>query len=93
MTREDLVAWLEVNDCFPDPIEGVNVTGWSVRFINKKSNRYTYVKTPIDETVIPDYMICHICDQLLIPHPDCVADQAPLMKHLKERFGKKENRN
>lgn len=86
MTRQDLVDWLEVNGCQPEPIDGINVTGWSVRFINPESNRYAYVKTPIDETDVPDYLVCHLCDQLLIKYPDCVAEQAPILNELKERF-------
>jgi hypothetical protein len=88
MKREDLVEWLEVNGCHPEPIEGLNITGWSVKFVNPKTNRYAYVKTPIDDTDVTDYIVCHTCDQLMIHYPDCVAEQAPIVNHLKERFRK-----
>ena len=74
MTREDFRDWLHVWNCDPQPIEGVNVTGWSIRFVNRTNGRYAYLKTPLDDTEMPDNVVRQICDQLLVPYPDCVIE-------------------
>lgn len=88
MTREDLVDWLLQYGCTQEPIEGINVTGYSVRYYNPKTGRTWYVKTPIDETIVPDYIVCHGCNILGIPIPDCVKHEHDRYNNIKDRFKK-----
>lgn len=73
MTREDFVDWMIAYNCEPSLVEGINVRGNAVRFINKSNNRYTYISTPINDFEMPDNLVRRACDNLLIPYPDCVA--------------------
>lgn len=86
MTREDLVDWFLHHKCEQEPIEGVNITGWTVKYYNPKTGRTFYVKTPIDDTDVPDYVVCHGCYQLGIPIPDCVKHEDKRYKDIKSRF-------
>lgn len=86
MTREEFVEWLQAYGCTPEPIEGINVTGWSVKYHNPKTGRYQYVHTPIDDTEMPDYVICHACQNLGIPTPDCVSHEEKRYNDIKQKF-------
>jgi hypothetical protein len=71
MTREDFVDWTRLHKCEPDPIEGINVTAWSIRFVNTTNRKlYTYISTPIDNRDMPNHLIRLACIQLGIPIPD-----------------------
>lgn len=71
MTREDVWDWLSAHDCVPEIIDGINVTGRSIRVINKKNSRYAYFKLPIDGTEMPSIYVRKLCEQdLWIPCPD-----------------------
>jgi hypothetical protein len=89
MNREDVADWLDSLDCKQVPIDGFNVTGRSVKYVNPKNGRYVYIDLPIDKTPVPDYAIAHICEQLLITSPDCAVEQKPLVDHFKKRFSPK----
>lgn len=89
MTREDLVDWLKANGCDQVPIDGLNITGRAIKIVHKKTNKHTYIDTPIDDRELPEYVIAHICDQLQINSPDCVAEQKPLVDGIKARFSPK----
>jgi hypothetical protein len=70
MTREEFVDWVQLNNCEPDPIEGINVTAWSIRFVNKANQKlYTYISTPIDTRHMPEHLIRLACVQPGIPIP------------------------
>lgn len=86
MTREDPVDWLKANDCEQVPLEGINISGRAIKFINRKTKKHTYIDTPIDDRQIPEYIVAHVCEQLLIHSPDCVAEQKPIVKKIRERF-------
>lgn len=54
MTRQELVDHLQINNCQAKPIEGINISGWQIKFINKKyPNFYAYVDMPINNKDVP----------------------------------------
>lgn len=89
MTRADLVDWLIANGCEHMPLEGVNHSGRVIKFRNPKTNRHTYIDTPIDDKELPDFLIAQTCEQLLISSPDCAEQHKPLVKEIRERFSPK----
>ena len=73
MTREEFRDWVTNNNCRFEPIDGINHTGRSIRIVNKQFNwAYTYLRLPVDETEMPDNMICEACQDLHIPVPPLV---------------------
>jgi hypothetical protein len=89
MTREDFVDWMKAYGCQQELIEGINVTAWEIKFVNPKTGRHIYMKTPINEKELPDYFICHNCNTLGIPIPDCVVHEDERYKSIKDNIGKK----
>lgn len=53
-------------------------------------NMFT-LHTPIDDTEMPDYVICHACRNLGIPTPDCVSHEEKRYNDIKEKFPGKRN--
>lgn len=73
MTNEDFADWLQVeHSCIFEPIEGINVTGWSCKVVNPRLNRYAYMSGPFDGRPIPDVVVRKICYHLGVRYPDCV---------------------
>ena len=72
MTREEVWDWLIAHNCHPEKIEGVNVTGNSIRVVNRdKPSRYAYFKLPINDKIMPCNYVRKLCvDDLWIPCPD-----------------------
>lgn len=90
MTRADFVDWLIAHGCDKVPIEGINVTGRQIKFVNRRFNRYAYVDLPIDNREVQDYQIIHICDNLGVAYPDFVKHEENRYNAIKERFNKKD---
>lgn len=86
MTRADLVDWLKAQGCEQQPFDGVNHTGRSIKFYHPKTRRYAYIDLPIDDREVPDYTVAHICDNLFIDIPDCVADQKDVVDGIKNHI-------
>jgi hypothetical protein len=70
MTKEEFRDYVTANNCKFEPIDGINHTGRSVKIVNNKYNwAYFYFRLPIDESEMPDYIICDACEELHIPPP------------------------
>lgn len=89
MTREELVLWLNAYDCTQEPIEGVNVTGRQIKYVNPKNNRYAYIDLPIDDREVPAYLVIHVCMKLGIEFPDCVKHEESRFNNINDKYGKK----
>jgi len=92
MTRADLVEWIMSEGCEVREFPDINNTAYQVKFINPKYKgfAYAYIDTPFDDRPVTDYLVCHICHNLLrIKVPNEVQHQTNLVDHLKEKFSKK----
>lgn len=70
MTKEELVKHIQNNGCKSSPVEGINITGWQVKFENKSNpNNYAYIDMPINDKHVPDYVVRQTCKLLQIPIP------------------------
>lgn len=70
MTREDLVDHLQSNNCQAKPIEGINISGWQIKFFNRQyPHCYAYVDMPINGKEVPSFAVERICLMLQIPLP------------------------
>jgi tRNA A-37 threonylcarbamoyl transferase component Bud32 len=84
MTRADLYDWLKVHGCTTEPLPE-HTRGNVVKIINPKTNRHTYLDTPLNETRINDYTICKICSQLGIEIPDDCKSMKPIHDFIKKK--------
>lgn len=71
MTRAEFKDWVKENDCSIYVIDGINVTGASVKIVNNKyPTQYTYLRMlPMDDRRLPTFLICDACDDLNIRRP------------------------
>lgn len=76
MTNEDFVEWLQVeHNCIFTPIEGPNITGWSVKITNPRfPHLYAYMRGPFTGAPIPNKVGKSICDKLAVGYPDCIME-------------------
>lgn len=88
MTRVELVDWLKANGCEQVLIEGVNHTGRAIKFYHPVTKKHSYIDLPFDDRQVPDYIVAHTCDQLLIESPDCVSHQKGIVNEIKNHLGK-----
>jgi hypothetical protein len=72
MTKEEFKDWVIEKGCYFETIEGINVSGNSVKIINKRFGTYYYLSLPFNEKQMPDKQICHACEQLYIAAPPSV---------------------
>lgn len=70
MTNEDLKDWVECQGCIFEPIDGINVTGWSLKVINPKNRKFTYLSGPFDGKRVPAWVVRDACRELGIETPD-----------------------
>ena len=69
ITRDDLRNWLIKHGCIAIPLKEINNTAKAIKFVNSQNGTHAYLDTPIDETPMKEYLICHICVQLAVPIP------------------------
>jgi len=90
ITRETLKDWVEQNGCAFEVLSGFNHTGQQLRAYNTRfPNHYAYLDLPLNDKPVPHFVVCKICDDLLIEHPDCVNHQKGLVDHLKSKYADK----
>lgn len=74
MTREDLVKHIQKHGCKSSPVEGINITGWQVKFENKANPEYyAYIDMPINGKEVPDFLVRRTCKLLQIPLPNDIS--------------------
>ena len=62
MTREELVTHIQKHGCKSSPIEGINISGWQVKFENKNNpTNYAYLDMPINSKPVPDWLVRQVC--------------------------------
>ncbi len=70
MTRAELVKYLQSQNCTSQPIEGINISGWQIKFVNKKNeNLYAYIDMPVNGKEVPSFAVERTCLMLQIPLP------------------------
>ncbi len=70
MTSKEFYDYAIKNDCEVTPIEGLNITGISLRFKNKKNPKlYTHLSLPLSNKELPDGVIQRLCINLGISLP------------------------
>ena len=70
MTSKQFFDYAQKNGCEVTPIEGINITGMQIRFINKKNrNLYTHLSLPLNDKDLPSFAIERMCINLGIPLP------------------------
>ncbi len=92
MTRADLVDWVMAQGCEIEEFPDINNTAYQVKFVNPKFKgiAYAYIDSPFDTRPVTDFVVCHICHNLLrIKVPDEVSSQQALVEHLRDKFSKK----
>lgn len=73
MTGHQFLEWLKKNNnCETTPIEGRNITGFSIKIICKTTGRSYYFSGPFGHTEVPNYVIKDACDELWISYPSGV---------------------
>lgn len=70
MRGQEFMDWLtQTQHCEAKPIEGRNVTGFSVRIKCKKTGRVYYFSGPFGQGQVPSSVIKDVCDELWLDHP------------------------
>ena len=70
MTRADLRDWVEAHGCIPEPSIGQHSRANIITFINPANNRYVYLSTPIDSTIMRRAAVRKVCTILGIQIPE-----------------------
>lgn len=68
-TRKDFYDHLINNNCEVGDFDGINRTANQIEIINKKTKAYFYIATPIDDRIVPRFIIERACTRLGIPLP------------------------
>lgn len=70
MTSKEFYNYAIKNNCEVTPIEGLNITGISLRFKNKKNPKlYAHLSLPLSDKGLPDVVVQRLCINLGISLP------------------------
>lgn len=56
-------------NCEVSPFEGLNRTAQQIEFINKKTGKYFFLSTPINDKEIPSFIVERACLMLGVELP------------------------
>ncbi len=83
MTRADLFDWLLAHKCTIEPLSE-NTRGNTVKIKSPRSNSYIFYNTPIDDTPLKCYSVCHICKRLYVPIPKPCEHMEEVANHVEK---------
>jgi len=69
LTRKEFYDHLIEHNCEVSNFEGINRTANQIEIINKKTQAYFYIATPIDDRIVPSKIVERACLMLGIPLP------------------------
>lgn len=70
MTRAEFRDYVLALGCDFVPLNNNTTTGFQIKVVNPKFNKYYFLTTPLDDREMIDEQICKACDRLIIPSPE-----------------------